>query len=125
MIHIDTHIAVWTHLGQSRRLTTKAKQALERGPIRYSPMLRLELNILHERQRLPASSPEAVLADLVRDFDAEEYDGSIAAIVDIAERLAWTGDPFDRLIVASATADGARLVTADTDIIDNFAGAVW
>jgi len=125
LIHIDTHIAVWTYLGQLRRLSAKSKKALESGPVRYSPMVRLELNILHERRKLPADSPDLVIADLVRDFDAQEYGGPFSGLVSIAETLRWTTDPFDRLIVATAIADEARLVTADGEIVEHFDGAIW
>lgn len=125
MIHVDTHIAVWTFLGQTRRLTSRARRALATGPVVYSPMLRLELNILHERRKLPADSPDLVIADLVKDFDAREYDGPFSSIISIAEDLRWTTDPFDRLIVATALAANAKLVTADGDIIDHFPDALW
>ncbi len=46
-------------------------------------------------------------------------------IIKAARTFAWTRDPFDRLIVANAMADGARLVTADETIRRHFAGAVW
>jgi PIN domain nuclease of toxin-antitoxin system len=39
--------------------------------------------------------------------------------------FAWTRDPFDRLIVANAMADGAPLITADETILANFRDAVW
>jgi PIN domain nuclease of toxin-antitoxin system len=124
LIHIDTHIAVWTHLGQSRRLSSAAKRALASGPVGYSPMVRLELHILHERRKLP-STPEVIIADLVRDFDAVEYDGSFANLIRIGSGLQWTTDPFDRLIVATAMTNSAKLITADGEIIEHFADAVW
>ena len=125
MIYIDTHIAVWTFLGQTRRLSAASKKAIAAGPVWYSPMVRMELNILHERRKLPAESPALVIADLARDFDAQEHDGPFSAVVTIAETLRWTTDPFDRLIVATAMADDAKLVSADGDIIQHFSGAVW
>ncbi len=125
MIHIDTHIAVWAYLGQTRRLSAKAKRALAAGPVRYSPMLRMELNLLHERRKLPAESPGLIIADLAKDLDAQEYDGPFSPVITVAETLRWTTDPFDRLIVATAIVDSAKLVTADGDIIDHFAGTVW
>lgn len=125
MIHVDTHVAVWTHLGQTRRLTQAARKALGTEPMRFSPMLRLELQLLHETGRLPASSPVAVIHDLVKDFGATESQANWSDVVDLAHSLSWTRDPFDRLIVANAAIDGARLITADNEIVDHFDGAVW
>ena len=45
--------------------------------------------------------------------------------VEAAERLSWTRDPFDRLIVAQASLAGAPLVTKDRMIRKHFAKAAW
>lgn len=45
-------------------------------------------------------------------------------VVDAAERIDGTRDPFDRLIVAQAMTPGAALVTADHMIRDRFPDAV-
>ncbi|MDP2432311.1 MAG: hypothetical protein Q8O33_09780 [Pseudomonadota bacterium] len=54
-----------------------------------------------------------------------ESDLPYGRVVDAAERIDWTRDPFDRLIVAQAMAADAALVTADHLIRDRFPGAVW
>ena len=38
-------------------------------------------------------------------------------MVEAARTFAWTRDPFDRLIVANAIADGVKLLTADEIIL--------
>ena len=38
---------------------------------------------------------------------------------------ALVGAPFDRLIVATASLSGARLLTADATILENYTGAWW
>ncbi len=126
MIHIDTQIAIWTHLALRRKISKTAQRALENTPLVFSPMLRLELNLLHEKGLLPASSPIAVIYDLIHDFGASESQAEWSYIIDIAaDQVRWTRDPFDRLIVANAIADNAKLVTADGEIIDHFKDAVW
>ena len=40
-------------------------------------------------------------------------------------KQSWTGDPFDRLIVAQAMANGAVLVTKDADIRQNDKQSIW
>lgn len=47
------------------------------------------------------------------------------ALVAAARGLQWTRDPFDRLIVGSALAQGAHLVTCDERILANYRLAIW
>jgi acetylornithine deacetylase/succinyl-diaminopimelate desuccinylase-like protein len=46
-------------------------------------------------------------------------------VVPVGDTAAWTRDPFDRLIVANAMADGATLITADRVILRHFDQAIW
>jgi PIN domain nuclease of toxin-antitoxin system len=41
------------------------------------------------------------------------------------ERVQWTRDPFDRLIVAQALLHDAPLITKDEHIRRHYAGALW
>lgn len=50
---------------------------------------------------------------------------SMSPMVELELLLSWTRDPFDRLIVANALADGADLVTADERIRQHTDIAVW
>lgn len=50
---------------------------------------------------------------------------SLAELVQAAASLAWTRDPFDRLIAAHAIVAGAPLITADQTIQENLSLAVW
>ena len=50
---------------------------------------------------------------------------SFQRVVAAAVEQTWTRDPFDRLIVAQAQAEGASLVTADKLIRKHFARSVW
>jgi PIN domain nuclease of toxin-antitoxin system len=51
-------------------------------------------------------------------------DPPAAAWFDRALELAWTRDPFDRLLVAHAQLRGWRLATADSDLIDRLGPGV-
>lgn len=125
MIHIDTHIAIWLFNAERKRLTTAAMDVLAHEQMGYSPMVRHELNLLYERERLPAPSPDAILQYLSAAFNAAESQIGFNRVIDEATSLRWTRDPFDRLIVANAIVDGARLVTADERILEHFKDAVW
>ncbi len=89
-----------------------------------SPMALFEYELLVERGRFSRSA-DALLDGLSDQFGLRLSDCPFNSIIDRARRFAWTRDPFDRLIVANAMADGARLVTADQTILANFADAVW
>ncbi len=125
MIHIDTHIAIWLFNAERKRLTTAAMDVLAREQMGYSPMVRHELDLLYERKRLPAPSPDAILQYMSAAFNAAESQIDFSRLIDKATKLKWTRDPFDRFIVAHAIVDGARLVTADERILEHFQNAVW
>ena len=84
----------------------------------------LEMQFLHERGRIPDPA-KAVFRSVADGMGLELSQVGFGDIVEAAETLGWTRDPFDRLIVATATAEGARLLTADEVIRSNFAGAIW
>lgn len=123
MIHLDTHVALWTHARRAHQISVTARRLIERGPSQVSPMVVLEMEILHEQGRL-RPTPDAVLVDLGERLGLTVSEAPLQAIVLAARRFGWTRDPFDRLIVANAIAEGVRLVTADKTILLNFKDAV-
>ena len=84
----------------------------------------LELEVLFELKRIAHDSAE-IIAGLGRQFGLTVASTPFVAVIEAARTFAWTRDPFDRLIVANAIADGARLLTADETILANFNDAVW
>lgn len=118
MIVLDTHALVWWVSG-SGRLSARAKraieQALRKGPAVASTITVLEIATAVRRGRLELGSTlDQWLADLVALPELRFEPVS----VDIA-RLAGSyaestpGDPADRIIMATASTLGAKLVTAD------------
>ena len=87
-------------------------------------MVVLELETLHERGKL-RNEPDRVIGILERNAGLRRSPAPLSAVVDAARTFAWTRDPFDRLIVANAMADGVRLLTADEIILRHFNDAVW
>jgi len=84
----------------------------------------LELEVLFELKRIANDSTE-IVADLHRQFGLTVASTPFMAVVEASRTFAWTREPFDRLIVANAIADGAHLLTADATILANFKEAVW
>lgn len=124
MIHLDTHAAIWLAEANERRLSRAARRLIDRQPLAISPAVVLELKVLSEIGRLQ-NPPAAILTRLYDQASVTPSAAAFAEVVAAAATFAWTRDVFDRLIVANAMADGARLLTADQHILDNFRDAVW
>lgn len=124
VIHLDTHIVCWLFEGRTDLLSEAARQALEEGHLFVSPIVILELQYLFEIKRV-IKRPDAVLAGLRKDLDLDTAPQSFDSIVRHAIGLAWTRDPFDRLIVAAAMVAHAGLVTKDATIHKHWANAIW
>jgi PIN domain nuclease of toxin-antitoxin system len=123
VIHLDAHVAVWAYASRCR-LSSSARRLLARDSRRVSPIVLLEIEVLFELRRIGADSA-AILARLSQQIGLTVCETPFIHVVDAARSFAWTRDPFDRLIVANAMTDGARLLTADTTILANFKDAVW
>lgn len=89
-----------------------------------SPAVLLEVEVLFELGRCSSPADE-VLAAVGPLLGLEVSNRPFRDIIEAGRSFAWTRDPFDRLIVANAMADGAKLVTADTVILEHFKDAVW
>lgn len=118
-ILLDTHIAVWSANGS---LTSAAARTIDaaatRGELLLSPISAWEVGMLVARGRL-------VLAHAVDDYvrglfgQAGVVTAALTPAIAAAAALlpaAFPGDPADRMIVATAVAYGAQLVTRDKAI---------
>jgi PIN domain nuclease of toxin-antitoxin system len=119
MILLDTHVLVWSQL-EPRRLSRAATSALQRagraGGTAISVISLVELANLFARGRVDYSGNlEASL---------REYTENVIILpitLDIAVLTAhfppgFPSDPMDRIIAATARAEGVALVTADERI---------
>jgi len=66
-----------------------------------------------------------VVATLERDIGLKVCNRPFAAIVNKAESLAWTRDPFDRIIVGQASLHQDVLVSKDESIRAHYNRTVW
>lgn len=124
MILLDTHVAAWLYAGDVGRFPDRARGLLESEALAVSPMVRLELQYLHEIGR--TSEPaDVVLAALGRLLGLRAADCSLVELIARATGLDWTRDPFDRLLSAHALVERAPLLTADGGIRANLPLAVW
>jgi PIN domain nuclease of toxin-antitoxin system len=123
--YLDTNALIWLAQGSLDGISPKADRLLKQAELLFSPIVLLELEYLYEikRSKRPA-----------RDIQQKvEYEAGVrlcdlpfATIASAALDEKWTRDPFDRLIVANAKANGfAWLISADEEIARHYPRAVW
>jgi PIN domain nuclease of toxin-antitoxin system len=125
MIYLDTHVVAWLFAGETERLSSSAAELIRSDDdLLISPIVCLELQYLFEvgRTRVPGRE---VVATLAEDIGLKLCDRPFSSIVGIAEKLAWSRDPFDRIIVGQASLRGDPLVSKDETIRAHYARAVW
>lgn len=116
---------VWLAAGHLNHFPKMAAKVIQHAELLYSPMVLLELEYLYEirRNKLPAR-------DIQRKVDFETgarlCEFPFASIASAALDEKWTRDPFDRLIVAHAKANGfASLISADEEIARHYPRTIW
>ena len=124
MLHLDTHVVIWLYEGTAARLPDAVQRRLEAEELAISPMVDLELHLLAEIGRI-AEPAVVLLDDLARSVGLRVSDHPFSGVVAAARDVTWTRDPFDRLIVAQAIAEDARLLTKDQRILDHCERAGW
>ncbi|MBX3477826.1 MAG: PIN domain-containing protein [Brevundimonas sp.] len=124
MIHLDTHVVLWLAQRRLNVLGDAALRLVRRHPWTVSPFVLLELELLHEIDRIRAS-PQRVLGALAEVGDVSISATSAQEVVEAARPLSWTRDPMDRLIAGAALAERSPLITADGVILKNLPSAVW
>ncbi|HEX4322000.1 MAG TPA: PIN domain-containing protein [Acidobacteriaceae bacterium] len=123
--YVDTHIAVRLANAEIQLLTEQALDAMAANSLRISPMVVLELEYLFELGRISISAND-VVRKLEYELDLRICDLDFQKIMDVACHEKWTRDPFDRVIVAHAKANGlSPLISADRLIRENYLRAVW
>ncbi len=124
MIYLDTHVVVWLYAGHVARLSEQAKTLINENQLYISVIVRLELQYLYEIQRITNQADE-ILFDLSDRIGLKICNKGFNTIVGRALELAWTRDPFDRIIIANAALNNNILVTKDQNILENYENATW
>ena len=124
LIYLDTHVVAWLYAGNLDRISGRGVKLIRQKMLRISPMVRLELQYLYEIERVKTPASE-VVASLEREIGLEICDHPFTSVTELAEHLAWTRDPFDRLIVAQAAIGQDLLLTRDEIIRNHYTHAVW
>jgi PIN domain nuclease of toxin-antitoxin system len=118
VIVLDTHALVWW-VSDASRLSIRARRAIDQAshsnPATVSAISVLEIVTAVRRGRLELASPlDQWLAD-VRALPELQFQPVSSEIAELAGSFdeSTPGDPADRIIVATALASRAKLVTAD------------
>jgi len=124
MIYLDTHVVAWLFAGETERLSQNAVELIRDNDLLISPIVSVELQYLHEigRTRVPGRE---VVSTLQQDIGLELCERQFSAIVSMAESLAWSRDPFDRIIVGQAAIRNDLLLSKDETIRAHYDRAVW
>jgi PIN domain nuclease of toxin-antitoxin system len=123
--YLDTCVVVWLFGGETEKLSKAAAQGIrEAEQILVSPAVLLELQLLHEIKRARTAARK-VIERLSADIGLAICRIPFADVVEDALDQAWTRDPFDRLIVAHASAANAPLITKDERIRRNYRRSIW
>lgn len=114
-ILLDTHVAVWV-VSSPEKLGPKTRKIVEQvSEVAISSISFAELNI---KSMLGGFKLPADLAQRLQNADIQLADFTVKA----AEEILRFGslakhDPFDRLLLAQASATGSKFVTADRRLI--------
>ena len=112
MILLDTNAVIWLLTSHPRA----APLLVGRQPLALSPVSLLELRFLEEVGRIQLT-PDTTVAALIDDPRWRHDNPSSRALFEAALPVAWTRDPFDRLLVAHARYRDWPLATGDRRLI--------
>ena len=124
MIYLDTHAVVWLYAGLADKFNAPVRGLLNEQDIAISPIVRLELQFLHEIHRV-ADDADTIIADLASRIGLTIGNVDFNATISRALEISWTRDPFDRIIVANASLDNNILVSKDQNILSHYPFARW
>lgn len=121
MILLDTHVLIWLQ-DEPRRLSRPAESAIRRSrathEIAVSVASLVEIAGLLRRGRIQSlGSIETSLSRLINDITVLPLDLEVAALTAYFPSD-FPNDPMDRIIAATARAEGIPLITADQRMLD-------
>lgn len=123
---LDTHTAIWA-LSDKSKLSERAKAIIDDAsiPLCVSMASAWEIAIKISLGKLIFAGGSKSFLEKMRINGVHILNINTSHIEQV-ERLPYIHrDPFDRLLVASAVADGLTIITSDTDIRRYNAASIW
>lgn len=124
MIYLDTHAVVWLYAGLADKFNAPVRVLMNEQDLAISPIVRLELQFLHEIHRVTEEA-DTIVADLANRIGLTIGNLDFYTTISRALEISWTRDPFDRIIVANASLDNSILVSKDQNILGHYPFAKW
>ncbi len=122
LVLLDTHILIWLRSGNSRLkppIIKLVESCFREGKLCLSPISAWEIGVLVSKHRLDlGQSPNAWIKDFARKFNVSvlEFTSEIAINSSFLPGEVH-GDPADRILIATAIAYSAAILTADKNIL--------
>src|SRR5579863_3457126 len=115
---LDTHVSLWAISEQQGRLSSKARNIIERPANRLflssASLWEISLKIYAGKLKLPAS--KEFFIEEMSYLNVETMPISAAHVLDTFTLPKHYVDPFDRLLVSQARVEQIPLITADSAI---------
>lgn len=124
LIHLDTHVVVWLYVGDKNLFPSAVRRDLNASELIVSPVVELELQYLHEIDRVTVPAVD-IVTELADSIGLRFSDRPFHDVVRASLANSWTRDPFDRLIAAHAALEGVPLLTKDATIRGHYGMAYW
>jgi PIN domain nuclease of toxin-antitoxin system len=123
---LDTHVLLWA-LADPRRLAESARDAIEsaENEVLFSAASIWEIAIKSQVLRAEFGVDSATIIAAAKDMRFDELAISAEHAAAVAMLPPHHKDPFDRLLVAQALSEPARLVTADRALAAYSNDLVW
>lgn len=123
-VYLDAHIVVWLFYGEIQKFSDKVKEIMNNSDLVISPIILFELQYLLESKKI-SHEYSKIMKYLSRNIGLKVSDNKFITIIENAIKINFTRDPFDRIIVAEAMEEDAKLVTKDSQILKFYKKAVW
>ena len=124
MYLLDTHALVWA-ITEPERLPTRVREVLHGAEIKASVVSYWELMLKKGRPNALVNDPAAWWDRYVTRAAVEVLPIRVSHIDRLDSLEEFHRDPFDRMLVAQALAEGCTLVTADRVLTQYGVPVIW
>jgi PIN domain nuclease of toxin-antitoxin system len=120
---LDTHVIVHLNQNDRKKFGPKATETVSDSYLLIPQISILELDYLREIGRVTKSGKDFA-ANLMFSINASLEMSPLIGLVEFSQKIQWTRNPFDRLIVAASMHMQVPLLTSDENILSNYKYAV-